>query len=298
MFYARPPKRGIKMGTSRSGITDFHLHIQPWHMFRPDAIEHMKKDRKDIDDVLKSLESPKAFLKYLDQAGIERAALINYVSPDVMGFTSEVNPWISEYCSEAPNRLLAVGSVHPRVSTDVADEMERLCGDLNIRMIKLHPPHQWFYPNEYRSGLNALGVLYRKAQEFRTPVMIHTGTSVFPRARNKYGDPMACDDVGVDFPRLPVILAHGGRPLWMEECFFLVRRHSNFYMDISSIPMKKLLVYFPRLEKIADKVLFGTDWPGPMVPPVKKVLEIFEALPISEEAKQKILVENAKKLLP
>ena len=65
------------------------------------------------------------------------------------------------------------------------------------------------------------------------PVMIHTGTSIFPGARNLYAQPMLADDVGVDFPDLVVILAHGGRPLWMEEAFFLVRRHKNMYMDIS-----------------------------------------------------------------
>ena len=54
--------------------------------------------------------------------------------------------------------------------------------------------------------------------------MIHTGTSVFSSARNKYADPIHCDDIGVDFPDLTVILAHGGRPLWMETAFFLVRR--------------------------------------------------------------------------
>ena len=60
-----------------------------------------------------------------------------------------------------------------------------------------------------------------------------------------------------------IILAYGGRPLWMNEAFFLVRRHKNMYIDISGIPPQKLLLeYFPRLEEIADKVLFGTDWPG------------------------------------
>src|SRR5207249_9440618 len=64
---------------------------------------------------------------------------------------------------------------------------------------------------------------------------------------------------------------HGGRPLWMNEAFFLVRRHKNLYMDISGIPPQKLLAYFPRIEEIADKVLWGTDWPGPGVPEIKEI---------------------------
>jgi uncharacterized protein len=128
--------------------------------------------------------------------------------------------------------------------------------------------------------------------------MIHTGTSIFPGARNLYARPMLADDVGVDYPELVIILAHGGRPLWMNEAFFLVRRHKKMYMDISGIPPHKLLKYFPRLEEIADKVLFGTDWPGPGVADVRSNIEKFQALPLGPEAQRKILHENAARLFP
>src|SRR5213595_3346019 len=72
----------------------------------------------------------------------------------------------------------------------------------------------------------------------------------------------------------------------MDTAFFLVRRHPNVYLDISGIPPKNLLKYFPRVEQIADKTLFGTDWPGPGVPEIKQNLEDFRALPLAESAKQ------------
>jgi predicted TIM-barrel fold metal-dependent hydrolase len=109
---------------------------------------------------------------------------------------------------------------------------------------------------------------------------------------------MLCDDIGVDFPDLPIILAHGGRPLWMAEAFFLVRRHKNFHMDISGIPPQKLLEYFPRIEDIADKVLWGTDWPSPGVNQMPQNVAKFEALPLSASTKQKILHDNAAALFP
>jgi hypothetical protein len=70
------------------------------------------------------------------------------------------------------------------------------------------------------------------------------------------------------------------------------------YMDISGIPPQKLLEYFPRLEEIADKVLFGTDWPGPGVPDVRGNIEKFLALPLSEAAQRKMLYDNAARLFP
>jgi predicted TIM-barrel fold metal-dependent hydrolase len=128
--------------------------------------------------------------------------------------------------------------------------------------------------------------------------MIHTGTSIFPGARNKYADPMAIDDVAVDFPELQIIMAHGGRPLWMETCFFLLRRHPNVTMDVSGIPPQKLLEYFPRLPEVAEQTLWGTDWPGPGVPDLGTNLAAFRALPLPAAARAAILHGTSVRLFP
>lgn len=278
-------------------IIDIHIHIQPLHLFKPHALELIKRGRKDYADVERYSSDPVAFLRFLDRVGVERAGLINYVSPEVIGFPPEVNDWVAKYCSVAPERLIAFGSVHPRYVAAAGAEVDRLA-KMGIRGLKVHPSHQLYSPNAYRDGLGPLAAVYERAQANGMPVMIHTGTSIFPGARNVYAQPMLADDVSIDFPDLVVILAHGGRPLWMKEAFFLVRRHQNMYMDISGIPPQKLLVYFPRLEEIADKVLFGTDWPGPGVPDVRGNIEKFLALPLKEESRRKILYDNAARLFP
>lgn len=278
-------------------IIDIHIHINPHEMVNPSALELIKRGRRDYDEVARYAASPAEFLKFMDAAEIERAGLINYVSPDVIGFTAEVNDWIAKYCSADPERLLEFGSVHPKYVADAGAEVDRL-KQLGIRGLKVHPSHQLLAPNEYRNGLGPLRAMYERAQALCLPVMIHTGTSIFPGARNVYAQPILADDVGVDFPDLVVILAHGGRPLWMNEAFFLVRRHPNMYMDISGIPPQKLMESFPRIEEIAGKVLFGTDWPGPGVPGVRGNIEKFRALPISPQAQQKILYDNAARLFP
>jgi len=278
-------------------VIDIHIHIQPLHMFRPQALAMIKRGRKDYADVERYSADPQLFLKFLDGLGIERAGLINYVSPEIMGFTPEVNDWIVNYCAAAPDRLLAFGSVHPRTVADAGAEVDRLV-KLGIRALKLHPSHQEITPNSYRDGCPALAGVYERAQAHGLPLMIHTGTSIFPGARNVHAQPILCDDVCIDFPNLTVILAHAGRPLWMEEAFFLVRRHKNMHMDISGIPPQKLLEYFPRIAEIADKVLWGTDWPGPGVPEIRGNMEKFHALPFREDAKRKILYDNAARMFP
>ena len=278
-------------------VTDLHVHIQPWEMHARPVHAAMEAGRSDLDRIRSFVQSPKAFLEFLDACGIERAAIINYVSPDVMGFTPDVNDWCARYCAAAPDRLLGFGSVHPRFTRRPAEETERVL-DLGLRGLKVHPPHQLFHVNEYRTGGPGAGIgeVFRVAEARGVPVMIHTGTSVFPGARNVYADPMPADDVGVDFPKLRVILAHAGRPLHGDAAFFLVRRHPQFSLDLSGIPPKRLLHHVPRLREIADRCLWGSDWPSPGVWDLERNVEDFLALDLPDEARRKILSENAARL--
>ena len=268
-----------------------------YEMFKPAALELMKKKRANFDEILSYTRSPRSFLQYLDRCGVDRAVLINYPAPEVIGATEAVNDFVCDYVKEDPRRLIACGSLHPRHTKNILADVERILR-LGIRMIKIHPPHQLLFPNDYLNGMKELEIIYRAAEENGIPVMFHTGTSVFPDARNKYGDPIYVDDVAVDFPKLKIILAHGGRPLWMDTAFFLLRRHANVHLDISGIPPKRLLEYFPRLSEIASKTLFGSDWPGPGVPDIKQNVEEFRALPLAEDLREQIFGGTAAVMWP
>jgi hypothetical protein len=276
-------------------VTDAHIHVQPWWELKAEVLEVIRRGRTDLDEIEKINRSPAHLLRRLDADGIDRAVLVNYPSPDLMGFTSRVNQYVAEYCAAAPDRLIAMGGVHPRFTEDAAAEVRR-AADMGVRALKLHPPHMAVEPNAYVHGLEALRALYEEAQRLRLPVMIHTGTSIFPGARSRTGEPMPIDDVAVDFPDLTIILAHGGRPLWMEQAFFLVRRFPRVYMDVSSIPPRSVLRYFPRLAEVADKVLYGSDWPAPGVKSMAGNLKGFRDLGLPAEAEAKILDGNARKL--
>ena len=277
-------------------IIDIHVHIQPWEQLKPEVHARMTAGRKDMAEIKKFIASSKAFLAFLDANGVERAGLINYPSPDLMGFTAATNDFVANYCKENPQRLIAFGGVHPRFCDDVDAEMTRLL-KLGIRCLKVHPPHQMLAANAYRDGNQAQEILYRRAEQENMLVMFHGGTSIFPGARNVYADTMPIDDVAVDFPNLKIIIAHAGRPLHAETTFFLLRRHKNIYIDISGIPPKKLLDYLPRLGEIANKTLWGTDWPSPGVMDMRQNIDDFVALPILAQMKEAILYENALRLL-
>lgn len=280
-------------------IIDIHIHIQPWWQLKPAVRDRMAQDKTNFDELMALMKDPGRLIARMDRSDIEKVGLINYVSPDLMGFDDTSNDFSAAYQRHAPDRFIAFGSVHPRFTRDADGDLHRLVHDLGIRAIKIHPPHQLIYANEYLHGLKPLEIVYRRCEEWGVPVMVHTGTSFFPGARIKYGDPLTLDDVAVDFPNLKIIMAHGGRPLWMDTAFYLMRRHRNMYLDISSIPPKKLLTdYFPRLTEIADRVLFGTDWPGPQVEDIRKNADEFLSLPLTADIQTKILRTNALRLFP
>ena len=278
-------------------VTDCHIHVQPWWEIKPAVLEVMTRGRDDVDELQQIMKSPAHLLRRLDADGIERAVLVNYPSPDLMGFSHSVNEYVAQYCAAAPDRLVPMGGVHPRFTEDAAAEVRRAAG-MGVKALKVHPCHMAVEINAYLRGMDSLRAIYEEAQRLRLPVMIHTGTSIFPGARSRNGEPMGVDDVAVDFPDLTLVIAHGGRPLWMEQAFFLVRRFKQVYMDVSSIPPKAILRYFPRLLEVQDKVLYGSDWPAPGVRSMGQNLREFRALGLPEDVVHKILVVNPEKVFP
>lgn len=284
-----PAARDLVMGGHR--VLDAHLHLQPFEMLKPDVRAVMVRGRTDVEQLLSFQKDRRAFEAYLETEGIDAAVCVNYVSPQVMGFPPEVNDWIAAYC-QGSARLIPMGSVHPRAVADARQEAERLV-KLGIRMFKVHPAHQLLYPHD-----ELLRPIYETALHHKIPVTIHTGTSIFPGAKNRFTDPIHVDDVATDFPGLTILLAHAGRPLWGDTSFFLARRHANLHLELSGIPPKRLLDHLPRLPDVAEKCIWGSDWPSPGIRSLRQNVEDFLALPgLNDGQKGRILWDNGARLL-
>jgi predicted TIM-barrel fold metal-dependent hydrolase len=279
-------------------VFDAHIHVGPYDQMKERARRVMMGGRNDLDLLGRIANSADELLKVMDTEGIARVALINSVAPEVIGITDRVNPWIARYVEGHRDRLVPVGGIHPRHSRDVAGDMKKLLDVHRLGAIKLHPPHMELAANAYRTDCPSLAQVYRLAGEAKRPVFIHTGTSIFPGARNVYADPMACDDVAVDFPQTTIVLCHAGRPLWYDTAFFLLRRHANVMLDISSIPPRRLLEVLPRIPEVADRILWGTDWPSKGVRSMRQNVDDFLSLPLSDAVRRKILFDNAAALFP
>jgi len=268
-------------------VMDFHFHVAKYHMWKPWVHEYMRNVNPKIYEDFDAFMAPKNILKLLDNEGIDYAVLLAEIAPLTTGTVE--NEFIVDFC-RLSERLIPFASINPVTDSNPSVTLTKLVKDYEMKGLKLLPPYQHFYPND-----TTIYKLYEKAQELEIPVVFHTGTSVFQKTRLKYANPLYLDDVAVDFPDLTIVQAHGGRGLWYDIAFFLAKRHKNVYIDISGLPPQNLLKYFPDLEEIDEKVIFGSDWPG--IPSIRENIEVVQKLPLKEKSRRKILGENAKKIL-
>ncbi len=270
-------------------IIDFHLHITQIEEYNEWFLNWVRELHGEgiVPHLQKTLASPESLLRFLDEQGVDYAVVLAENNPMVTGVCP--NERVGAFC-RASERLIPFANINPFTTFNAVEELERCVSDYGSRGLKLYPTYQHFYPND-----NRLFPLYHRAQELGIPIMFHTGSSVFPNALLKYGDPLALDEVAVFFPHLTIIQAHSGRGFWYERAFFLSVLHENVYMDITGLPPKNLLKYFPDLEKNQDRVLFGSDWPG--INSIKDNIAVIQSLPIHEEFKAKILGRNAARIL-
>jgi len=268
---------------------DVHVHI-----------EHQEQD--SATDL--------AAKKYFGESGADRGteALADYyrsrnmacvvftVDENVTGRPLVTNDSVAEFAARNSDIAIALASINPHRGKAGVDEARRLVASGAVRGLKLHPPLQEFFPND-----KIAYPLYEVFAEARLPVLFHTGHSGIGTGmpggggvRLKYGNPMPIDDVAVDFPEMPIILAHPSFP-WQEEAISICLHKPEVYIDLSGWSPK----YFPPIlvqyanTLLKHKVLFGSDYP--LITPDRWLAD-FREIGIREEVRPLILKENAVKL--
>lgn len=196
-----------------------------------------------------------------------------------------------------PDVFIGFGSVDPWKGRMAIAEAERAIRELGLRGLKFQPIQQAFYPNDRR-----FYPLWERCQALNIPVLIHMGTTGLGAAMPgggglhlDYGRPIPhLDDVAADFPELTIIGAHPAFP-WHDELIAVAQHKANVYMDLSGWSPK----YFPPSVvrylngPLQDKCLFGSD--HPLLDP-ERWLRDFEQLEVKPEVRQKVLLDNARRL--
>jgi predicted TIM-barrel fold metal-dependent hydrolase len=266
-------------------LIDVHLHPAhrsglklPWDVWVQDFDSPALHELYDADGAVR----PAGFEELLAAEGVDVAIVLAEYSPKVTGWQTveQMLPLTSE-------RVRFAANVNPHVHYPVAEEVQRQLG-LGAVALKIHPVHGGFPAND-----RALYPAYAICEAAGVPVVVHCGTSTFPGASNQFGDPILLDEVLRDFPRLDLVLAHGGRGWWYDAAAFLALSNEHVWIELSGLPPSRLQTYYARhnWNRLTRRMIFGTDWPG--IPGIAVNARAVAALCSDEETADLVLWRNA-----
>ncbi|HEX9397722.1 MAG TPA: amidohydrolase family protein, partial [Burkholderiales bacterium] len=214
-----------------------YFRYQPQHQTVPEMAEMYRKLKMGF--VVFSVDSPKETKKI-------------------------TNEEVAELAHQHADVAIPFASVDPHRGKTGVRLAKKLIKEYGVKGFKFHPSVQEFSPNDRLAY-----PLYEAIAEAKLPAIFHTGqTGVGAGTRGgggvrlKYAQPMLLDDVAVDFPDMPIILAHPSFP-WQEEALSVATHKPQVYIDLSGWSPK----YFPPIlvqyanTLLKDKVLFGSDYP-------------------------------------
>ncbi len=266
-------------------IIDFHTHIFP-DAIAERTIEHLVNIGKIpafTDGTLSGIRRSMA------EAGIDLSVVLPVATKPsqfdtINKFAAQIN---------GTDGIISFGGIHPD-NNDVEDKLDRI-KSLGLKGIKLHPDYQQCYIDDERyiriiAHCVKIGLI----------VLIHSGVDA------GYPDPVHCTPEGAvkmltKVEQLcpdcepKIVLAHMGANRMSDR----VTEHlagKNVYFDLAYVfchESPDTMVNVIRAHG-ADRVLFATDSPWNSQ---KADVDMFHALALTDEEKEKILHLNAKKLL-
>lgn len=261
-------------------IIDFHVHAFP-DALAAKALPLLSKCsggvKPNYDATISGLES------YLAKNNVDYAVVLNIATNPHQ--EKKVNDFAISLLEK--KNIIPFGSVHPD-SPNALSELERLA-KAGIRGIKLHPDYQHFFVDDEK-----MFPIYKKIAELGFITVFHAGVDI------GYPKPVHCTPERLLrvldlFDDAPVVAAHfGGWLLWDSVLEDLCG--TEVYLDTAFSSGKMPPDYAKELIKAhgADKVLLGSDMPWS---DTLDEVRFVQSLDLSAEDEEKILSNNAKRLL-
>lgn len=233
--------------------------------------------KPNYDATISGLES------YLAKNNVDYAVVLNIATNPHQ--EKKVNDFAISLLEK--KNIIPFGSVHPD-SPNALSELERLA-KAGIRGIKLHPDYQHFFVDDEK-----MFPIYKKIAELGFITVFHAGVDI------GYPNPVHCTPERLLrvldlFDDAPVVAAHfGGWLLWDSVLEDLCG--TKVYLDTAFSSGKMPPDYAKELIKShgADKVLLGSDMPWS---DTLDEVRFVQSLDLSAEDEEKILSNNAKRLL-
>ncbi len=277
-------------------MIDFHTHPV---LIREFVAKYPGYERaaREVFNIGNNFQPLETFLLQMDVAGIERAVLLPIACERARKDAVSSNEQVAELCTMT-KRFIGFASVDP-LENGAARELENAVRDLRLKGLKLDPALQEFRPNA-----SNVFPIYETAAALKIPVLLHTGMSWAPQTALEIGKPLLLEEPIRQFPKLNFVLAHFGWP-WVWEATALALKYPNVFLDTSCLYYDSPKEFYQSVfskripttvieRSLRDKLVFGSNYPRVEI---KNMVHALKSLPLTEGCLQKILKENAERLL-
>lgn len=232
-------------------------------------------------------QSMPMLLEEMTQAGVDKGVVVGRLA-GMLGSVS--NEDVAAIVAENPGRFIGAASIDPtqrRIAIDTIDASIQA----GFKLINIEPGA---YPQPIYADDRKVYPIYGYCEDRGVPIILMVGGTAGPDL--SYSDPIRTDRVLVDFPKLQVVVAHGGWP-WVTQILHLAFRRPNLWLSPD--------MYFSRMpgwedyvqaanSYLSDRMLYASSFP---FCPVHEYKAWFESLPIRSENLAKVMGGNASRLL-
>jgi hypothetical protein len=276
---------------------DIHVHpllVKELTDTRPGLLQ----DARELFDLRTAPQPLSTLLDEMDVCKIDLAVLLAIDCQKLHGSKMPSNDEVANIVNQNKRRFFGFASVDPDSRQSALIEMKRAKDQLGLRGLKLNPALQEFDP----SGQAALEV-YKEAERFEMPIIVHTGITFSNRFSIQQNQPLIFDDIARKHPKLKICLAHMGWP-WLWDAVTVAIRNPNVYLDTAGTyagtPVENIRqiisVVPPRVieNTLGDRLMFGSDYPRIEM---NKMFNAISTLPVRDDVLQAVLGGNAQTFL-
>ena len=276
-------------------VIDFHTHIFS------SELRSRREELLSTDATLKELYSNPAarmssaveLVATMAGAGID-VSVVQGIGWNDIGLARMANDYIIESVRRFPMHLVGFCSVNPAWGDAAAAEVARCANAGLVGIGELHPDTQGFDLGDK----SVMAPLVEAATSLGMPILTHSSEPVGHQYAGKgRTTPDALFSFIDSFPEATTICAHwgGGLPFYalMPE---VQRSLQNVYFDTAASPFLYRPEVFSTVVDLVggDRVLLGSDYP--LIDQKRLIRQVTDS-PISDEAKEGILYNNAAALL-
>ncbi len=256
--------------------------IQNSKMFKGlcESIDFSKMKPQTLDEVVIDLNSH----------NIVKAVITGRDCETTYGAKSN-NESVTDFVSKYPEKFIGFIGLDPHKGMKAIEELKSAVNDLGMRGAAVDPYLAQIYANDAKYY-----PIYSKCCELDIPIVFTTGpATLVPGAIIDHVAPRYIDFVARDFPDLKIIISHGGYP-WVNETIIVVERNRNVYVDLSEYEFSPMAEAYIQAANtmIPDKILYASAHP---FVDFRQALDTYNRLDFKPEVRQKIMYDNAAKLL-